>query len=216
MRLFFEYNAKILIFFICLVLGGGDAYGEQPKARKTLIVIDPGHGGVDIGAKVKLIKEKNLALKTANLVRQILHKKGYSVILTRSKDVFTSLGKRVDIANDTKSHLFVSIHYNAFKNTSIEGIEVYYYNKGVKKRKSSSKKLADTVLGEMILKTKAKSRGVKAGNYHVIRETNMPAILIEGGFLTNPNEYIALLDKTYIEKIAESIASGIDKFLKNK
>lgn len=189
------------------------AAGPTKTTHKELIVLDPGHGGFDIGATVKSIEEKALALKTATLVKQYLHQKGYRVILTRSRDVFLSLAKRSTIANDTKSKLFVSIHYNAFKNPQANGIEVYYYNKGNKWRQNKSKKLATLVLNGMIGATGAKNRGVKTGNFHVIRETNMPAILIEGGFITNPQEHSHLSDQGYLEKMARSIAEAIEKYL---
>lgn len=183
--------------------------------NKELIVLDPGHGGFDIGATVKSIEEKTLSLKTATLVKQYLHQKGYRVILTRSRDVFISLDRRSTIANDTKSKLFVSVHYNAFKDPQASGIEVYYCNKGSKWRQDQSKQLATLVLNEMIAATGAKSRGVKTGNFHVIREANMPALLIEGGFITNPQEYSHLSDQKYLEKMAASIADGIEKYLRN-
>lgn len=187
---------------------------EKPPAQKQqLIVIDPGHGGNDIGAQTKQLQEKVLALKTATLVKQYLHQKGYRVVLTRSRDIFLSLNKRITIANDTKSKLFVSIHFNAFKNPEVSGIEIYYYNRGEKERQNASKKLAQLVLNEMTAATGAKSRGVKTGNFHVIRETVMPAILIEGGFMTNPLEHASLADSKYVETMAHSIADAIDKYL---
>ncbi|MDJ0652194.1 MAG: N-acetylmuramoyl-L-alanine amidase [Simkaniaceae bacterium] len=182
--------------------------------NKQLIVIDPGHGGFDIGARVRSVQEKALALKTATLVRQYLHQKGYRVILTRSRDVSISLAKRTTIANNTKSKVFVSIHYNAFKNPQVKGIEVYYYNRGSKWRQKASKKLAQLVLDGMIASTGAKNRGIKTGNFHVIRETNMPAILVEGGFMTNSQEHSNLSDQKYVEKMALSIANAIEKYLK--
>jgi len=190
------------------------ASSSKPATIKQLIVIDPGHGGFDIGAKVKNLQEKSLALQTATLVKQYLHAKGYRVILTRSRDVFLPLKKRTAIANDTKSKVFVSIHVNAFKGTQPSGIEIYCYNKGSKWRQNASKKLADTVLSGMVATTGARSRGVKYGNFHVIRETYMPAILIEGGFMTNPKEHANLSDKAYVEKMARSIANGIEQYLK--
>lgn len=190
------------------------AASPTKTTNRELIVIDPGHGGFDIGATLKSIEEKALALKTATLVKQYLHQKGYRVILTRSRDVFLSLTKRSNIANDTKSKLFVSIHYNAFKNSQANGIEVYYYNRGNQWRQNKSKKLATLVLNGMIATTGAKNRGVKTGNFHVIREVNMPAILIEGGFITNPQEHSHLSDQKYLEKMARSIADGIEKYLK--
>ncbi|MBF5059800.1 hypothetical protein NEPTK9_001318 [Candidatus Neptunochlamydia vexilliferae] len=188
-------------------------YAAAPP--KQLIVIDPGHGGFDIGAQVQTLKEKALALKTATLVKEYLHKKGYRVILTRSRDVFISLKKRTTIANDTKSKLFVSIHFNSFRGQKPHGIEIYYYNKGSKWRQNASKKLAQLVLNGMITATGAHSRGVKQGNFHVIRETQMPAILIEGGFMTNPGEHAKLRSQAYLDKMALSIANGIDKYLKS-
>jgi len=216
---------KFLVLFICFTspLMTSCSQGAKvdvavaqtsPKKvqSKQLIVIDPGHGGFDIGAEVETVKEKALALQTAILVKQYLHDKGYRVILTRSRDVFVSLKKRTAIANDTKSKLFVSIHFNAFKGTDVKGIEIYYYNRGSKWRQDASKKLAQAVLSGLIATTHTASRGIKTGNFHVIRETNMPAILIEGGFLTNQQERNNLKDKKYVEKMARSISDAIDKY----
>ena len=185
----------------------------QKSVPKDLIVLDPGHGGVDEGANVKGLLEKALALKTATLVKQQLHQKGYRVILTRSRDVFISLEKRSSIANETKCKLFVSFHYNAFKKPEVSGIEIYYCPKGPKGKQNQSKKLATLVLEGLIATTGSKNRGVKTGNFHVIRETKMPAILIEGGFMTNPQEHAHLTDQNYIEKMACSIAHAIEQFL---
>ena len=216
---------KFLMLFICFAsplmtscsqVGKVDVAAIQTSPKKVrskqLIVIDPGHGGFDIGAEVQTVKEKELALRTATLVKQYLHDKGYRVILTRSRDVFVSLKKRTSIANDTKSKLFVSIHFNAFKGQGVKGIEIYYYNKGSKWRQNASKKLAHLVLNSLVSATHTASRGVKTGNFHVIRETYMPAILIEGGFLTNQQELSHLKDKKYVEKMARSISDAIDKY----
>ncbi|MCB1106795.1 MAG: N-acetylmuramoyl-L-alanine amidase [Chlamydiia bacterium] len=210
---------KCLLLFISLAIAYlNPIFAAPPPAhstqKKQLIVIDGGHGGDDIGAKVKNLQEKNLALQLALLVKQALHAKGYRVILTRSRDVFLPLPKRVAIANETKSKVFVSIHFNAFKSPQPSGIEIYYYNKGAKERQAASKKLADIVLARMIATTGANNRGVKTGNFHVIRETLMPAILIEGGFITNPREHASLSDTSYIEKMARAIAEGIEQYLK--
>ena len=187
-----------------------------PKiVHKQLIMIDPGHGGFDRGAIAQKIQEKTLSLSTATLVKHFLNEKGYRVLLTRSRDIFLSLSKRATIANRTKSALFVSIHYNAFKNSQVEGIEIYYYNKGPRWRQNRSKKLAEEVLEGMIATTRAKNRGIKPGNFYVIRETHMPAILIEGGFITHPQEGIHLSNQNYLEKLAHAIADGIEKYCKS-
>lgn len=182
------------------------------KGNGHLIVLDPGHGGFDVGATSHNLEEKALALRTAVLVKRYLSSMGYRVILTRSRDVFIPLKKRTAIANDTKSKLLVSLHYNAFKSANAKGIEVYYYDKGSKWRSSNSKKLAQNVLSRMVEHTGASSRGVKHGNLHIVREATMPAILIEGGFITHPEESERLHDQKYLNQIAQAIAEGIDKY----
>lgn len=185
----------------------------KPRTGKgRLIVIDPGHGGFDIGANVQSVQEKALALRTAALAKKYLNDIGYRVILTRSRDVFIPLKKRTSIANDTKSKLFVSVHYNAHKNPQAKGIEVYFYQKSSKWRTGCSKKLAENVLSRLLARTGAVSRGVKHGNFHVIRETSMPAILVEGGFITHPQERDRLKERKYIDQIAQAIAEGVDKY----
>ena len=189
----------------------------KPRTGKgRLVVLDPGHGGFDKGAYIGSFQEKILTLKTASLVKKYLNEIGYRAILTRTQDIFIPLEKRATIANDTGCKLFVSIHYNAHKDTTINGIEVFFYNKGLKARAEASRKLAGKVLTKLIEKTGAGSRGVKQGNYHVIRETKMPAILIEGGFITNPKEREWLSRKTTLNTIALSIAEGIDNYLNSK
>ena len=204
---------KSLAPFFFLLVVFSPLFG-QGDSHKKLIVIDAGHGGEDIGAEVKGLKEKALALQTATLLKQQLHAKGHRVILTRSRDIFLPLTKRSAIANETKSALFVSIHFNAYKSPTPHGIEIFYCNRGSKARQAASKRLADLILHNMVDATGANSRGVKTGNFHVIRETRMPAVLIEGGFMTNPSEFICLSNPLYVEKMAHSIALGIEQFLK--
>ncbi len=187
---------------------------SHKKIFAPLVVLDPGHGGFDIGAKRANVEEKKLALKTASLVKHYLTRKGYRVILTRSRDTFIPLKKRISIANKTKSRLFVSLHYNAHTSPKPKGIEIYYYDKGAVWRAKASKKLAESVLKHLIKRTKGVSRGVRKGNFHVIREANMPSILIEGGFITNPRERKQLQDPKYLRQIARSIAEGIDRYFK--
>jgi N-acetylmuramoyl-L-alanine amidase len=184
-----------------------------PQHAKPLIILDPGHGGSDEGAKIHFFMEKSLTLMTTLLLRKHLNELGYRVIMTRSKDVFIPLYRRVTIANKTKAALFVSVHYNSAPSPDAHGIEVFYYN-GSHHRASQSRRLSHLILKELISHTHALSRGVKAGNFHVIRDTTMPAVLVEGGFMTNKEERSNLRDKEYIDKIAKGIAHGIDKFLK--
>lgn len=196
-------------------------FSKIPSAKELsaikdqkLIVIDAGHGGYDLGARMSACDEKSLALSTALITKKYLTEMGYRVILTRSRDFFMPLEKRTAIANETKSKLFVSIHFNAAKNPVAKGIEVFYYASADKFRTGSSKKLAARVLSKVIDRTVAESRGIKEGNFYVIRETHMPAILIEAGFMTHPEELHLLRDINYRDKIARGIAEGIDSYFK--
>lgn len=185
------------------------------QKRDTLIVLDAGHGGMDEGAKRSNIVEKSVCLKTALLAKKHLEKMGYRVLLTRSRDVSLPLHRRVALANKIKGSLFVSLHYNSAPSRDANGIEIYYCSTKDNKRTQASKKLANLVLHYMVDETQAHSRGIRDGNFFVIRETSMPAILVEGGFITNKSERQKLSDVTYIDKIAEGIALGIDKYLRS-
>lgn len=187
------------------------------RNSKYLIVIDAGHGGDDFGAHSNhrpYYQEKHLNLSTANLVKTYLSQYGYQTVMTRTRDLFISLDKRAAFANGKKPDLFVSVHYNSAPSKEAEGIEVYFYRSEKDKiRTKESKLLAQCVLEDVIENTRAKSRGVKHGNFAVIRETNMPAILIEGGFLTNDREMEKIKDPVYLKKLAWGIAKGIHEYI---
>lgn len=180
-----------------------------------IIVVDAGHGGKDEGARVKVCKEKKLTLLTGYLVKKHLETLGYRVVMTRARDVFLPLGTRVTLANRRNPSLFVSIHYNSAISPAAKGIEVYYYGKGTLKRRGESKKLARDVLDQMIFETNSISRGVKQGNFQVIRETVMPAVLVEAGFITKSEERQLLSTQPYLDKLAKGIAKGVDKYVKS-
>ncbi len=186
---------------------------QVPPKRGKLIVLDPGHGGYDLGASCSHIVEKKLALITALYTKKHLTNMGYKVVMTRTKDLFIPLKKRVSIANRARADLLVSVHYNAAHHNLASGMEVFYYKLGNKGRAHASKKLASCVLSSMVSETKSQSRGVKEGNFHVLREAQMPSILIEGGFITNRAEAARLSDAAYLDKIAKSIAEGIRLYL---
>lgn len=215
---------RILLFILPLFVSC--APKTQPKSQPHIsksrtsgstIIIDAGHGGLDLGTKCRppYCEEKRVALSTAQLVRRYLEQLGYKVIMTRNSDAFIPLKKRVQTANRARAELFVSIHYNASPNQGAHGIEIFYSDAKKDARSRASKKLADSILKDVIGRTKARSRGVKRGNFHVIRETKMPAVLLEGGFITNTEERKKLKNRAYLDKIARGIADGIDKYMKN-
>jgi N-acetylmuramoyl-L-alanine amidase len=191
---------------------------KNKMIKAPIVVLDAGHGGLDFGTKVKypLVQEKRLCLTTTLLAKKYLEQMGYHVVLTRSKDYAISLQKRVDIANSIKPNIFVSIHFNSCPKQEPNGIEIFYFDSKENKNKTKlSKSLATDVLYSVIDKTKAKNRGVKTADLFVIRDTQIPAVLIEGGFLTNANERDNLRKQSYLEKIAIGIANGVDNFIKH-
>lgn len=178
------------------------------------VVIDAGHGGFDRGANTRIVEEKEINLRCALLLQKQLQRLGYRVIMTRSIDEYIPLKKRAEIANQSRSQVLVSIHFNAAINASAHGVEVYYCSKTEPWRMARSKSLAQSVLNKILSHTEAYSRGVKEGNFCVIRETKMPSILVEGGFITNSNEQRKLIDNRYLNKLALAIAEGLDRYFK--
>ncbi len=209
---------KVLFLFFSLILMSATPTGSMinPPDAPTVIV-DVGHGGTDRGARAHLpyCEEKKICLLTGRLVKQYLDQLGYHVVMTRNTDSFIPLAKRVEIASQAGANIFVSVHFNSSRSPEAQGIEVFFCDsKENRTRATASKKLADAVLSRVIRRTSATSRGVKKGNFFVIRETTMPAILVEGGFISNPEERVLLKSRDYQEKIARGIADGVDQYFK--
>lgn len=194
----------------------GSTLGHKVRKKRGdflhTIVVDAGHGGFDIGARYFGKDEKEMSLKTAHYLRKHLLDRGFRVVLTRSRDEYLPLKKRVEIANQNRCQALVSIHYNSAKNTQAQGIEVFYTKKGEGLRKKLSKTMASKVLQSTIHATKATNRGIKEGNFCVIRDTKVPAILIEGGFMTHEQERKKLQNDNYLNEIARGIAEGIEEY----
>lgn len=180
-----------------------------------VVVIDPGHGGFDLGAHTSICEEKDACLRTAQYLRSLLEKRGYRVIMTRNRDEYLPLKTRAQIANDSKCQVLVSLHFNAAESKDAHGLEIYYFPKAESYRKKRSVQLANLLLKNLLNETSAFSRGVKEGNFCVIRETNMPAVLVEGGFITNEQEQRKINDDRYLEKIALAIANGLDLYFES-
>ena len=183
------------------------------------IAIDAGHGGPNLGAlgRNPYCEEKRFNLLTARLVRKYLNQLGYRIVMTRSTDDFIPLPRRVEMANKANADLFVSIHFNASRSPSAQGVEVFFSDGSDNKpRTVASRKLANAVLTRVIRRTAAHSRGIKKADFMVIRDTQMPAVLVEGGFISNLQERSRLRDPAYIEKIARGIVEGIDHYFKKR
>lgn len=169
------------------------------------IVIDAGHGGHDQGANDSLVYEKHINLDVSRRLQRTLREAGYRVVMTRESDVYIPLSTRAEIANRHRNALFVSIHFNSSWKRQVMGIETYY-------RGSTSKSFAAYVQNQLVRHIGGTDRGVKTANFAVLRRTRHPAVLIEGGFVSNSTERSAMLDPKYRQVVADSIARGIMEF----
>ncbi len=182
-----------------------------PNRGRGLVVIDPGHGGRDVGAIANGVQEKDLVLPISLRLGRALQSMGYVVQYTRTTDVEIDLEPRVQFANRLQADVFISIHANslASRNPSVSGIETYHAPGA-----TLGFALATMVHQQVIAATGARDRGVRSARFYVVRHTTMPAILLETGFVTNPQEAANLSDPTYQERLAQGIAQGIDQFLR--
>ena len=187
------------------------------RASGRLIAIDVGHGGDDPGASGKIdgvtvINEKDLNLDIALRLYQLLDYAGANVVLLRDKDTGMSLYERPEAANSLNADLLISIHNNATDNTSVpNGTEVLYYDSiGTENYGISSKLLAEYIQTELLIEIGLKDRGVKnSPQLAVLNKSLMPAVIIEGGFLSNPMDLQAMLTDRYKEAYAVGTARGI-------
>lgn len=193
------------LFIVDLNTGSNPVPGT---GGKKLVVIDAGHGDHDPGAiGVTKKREKDFNLAMALKVEKLLAKEqNIEVVLTRSNDTFLELKERAKIANDLKADVFISIHANSGPSTA-SGTETYYYHE-------SDKALANALHKEIVKAMGLKDRGVRYGNFHVIRETKMPGALLEVGFVSNKTDESKLFDPATQDRVAEAIVRGIKNYLK--
>ncbi|RCW41829.1 MULTISPECIES: N-acetylmuramoyl-L-alanine amidase family protein [unclassified Halanaerobium] len=178
--------------------------------RKDRIVVDAGHGGFDPGAIGKSgLEEKEVNLAIALHLAQMLRDSGQDVILTRDGDEFISLKQRVSKANKSGAALFVSIHANSFNDPQSSGTETYYS----RAKSEKSRKLAEYLQQELETGMDLLGRGVKEENLYVIKYTQMPAVLVETAFLSNPHEESLLSEDMFRKKAARAIYRGIIKYM---
>jgi len=199
---------------------------ESEQEKNKVILIDPGHGGIDGGASSKDgTTEKDINLNIGLLLGANLKSQGYKVEFTRTEDVglytegksvkekkYEDLNKRVSLKEETKCDIFVSIHLNTFPESYCKGAQVWYSNY------EGSERLANIIQGtlkdklDQSNKRKAKAAGTQ---YKVLRgNDNMAGVIVECGFLSNPEEYQKLKDEEYQKKIADALAESISIYLK--
>lgn len=188
---------------------------SNQKPGERVIVIDPGHGGAQPGSiSPNGVKEKDINLEISLKVERELRNAGYNIIMTRDEDSTLGLSERPAIANENFADLFISIHGNSFTNSAVNGIEVWYVTAASDSEKEKGQvKLAKDVLDEMIKETGANNRGVKkSSGLVVLKQSKMPAILIEVGFLSNAEEEKLIIDDNYQDRIVKGIVSGVKKY----
>ncbi|HQU09036.1 MAG: hypothetical protein B7X06_01870 [Verrucomicrobia bacterium 21-51-4] len=207
---------------------------RMPHAGKVhRVVIDPGHGGKDQGAENKSmgLVEKKLALDLAQRLCALLKSKGYEVILTRTEDVFVGLEARSLFSNKQKADLFISVHFNTAPTPQAHGVETFALTSCMQVSSGRSKLEAEdrksfpgnqwdpwnVLLGfymqrALIQDLEAQDRGLKRARFVVLKDLACPGVLIEGGFLTNPQEAKKIQDPAYRQKIAIAIAEGVDQY----
>ncbi|MDA3731019.1 N-acetylmuramoyl-L-alanine amidase [Niameybacter massiliensis] len=186
-------------------------YAQKPTMKK-LIVIDPGHGGRDVGAIVDEALEKHINLQIAHKVKYKLSQQGYDVVMTREQDEEVSLEQRVKLSNESNAQLFVSIHQNAIEDNVTHGIETWFES-----GKSASKQFAQFIQEQTSLATGAKNRGIKDyTSLYVTRNTHAPSVLVECGFITSDYERSLLSSDRYQEEIAEGIVEGINLYFQSE
>ena len=174
------------------------------------IVLDPGHGGKDPGALgVNGEKEKNLTLDIAKTIAQKLRNEGATVMLTRSNDTYVSLENRVNFSESYWTHAFISLHYNAFSLGASNGIGTYYYSN------QSDYQLAQEIQTALEKHSNLRSRGINHDTYYVLRENKDPSVLVELGFITNPNDLATIQSDSHASNVANAITEGLINYLNN-
>lgn len=201
-----------------------------PSPPFAMVVIDPGHGGQDSGTTKNGMIEKDLALDVAHRVERLLQERGLVVALTRVDDSYVSLQDRATLANNQPEAVFVSIHFDEAGRSAATGVETYYAAHAIPfpdlvaswlpfLRKTSndppnveSQSLAASIQEALVARTQAINRGTRPQQFYVIANVRHPAVLVEGGFLTNKDEVVKLTNADYREQMAAGIAEGILRY----
>ncbi len=184
-----------------------------PSQGRIVVTIDPGHGGRDPGAiGIGGLQEKGVVLEISRRVQQRLEANGITVVMTRTGDQTLDLAPRVQAAERARSNLFVSIHANAISMSrpEVNGLETFFHSG------ASSQALARSIQSSILQRVNIRDRGVKQANFYVLRNTSMPAVLVEVGFLTGREDIVLLRDANSRMQIADAIADGIISYARGR
>jgi N-acetylmuramoyl-L-alanine amidase len=179
----------------------------EPSIRAHVVAIDAGHGGKDTGAIGPTgLFEKDVVLDIAQRVRDLLVKADVRVIMTRETDAFVELPDRPRLAKQQGATVFVSIHANASTRPASNGSETYYLS-------PQSQVLAQLVQEELARVPNLVPRGTKTANFLVLRESDVPAVLVEVAYVSNVDEEARLRQQAFRQRLAEAVARGVQRFL---
>ncbi|MBA4745936.1 MAG: N-acetylmuramoyl-L-alanine amidase [Muricauda sp.] len=205
------------IFLLCALFALFlKAWGQGDTEQKMVIIVDPGHGGIDPGAiGINGLSEKELTLNLAEAIlryNKTVLDNPYDMYLTRYSDTLISLGHRTRLAKALKPDLFISLHCNHADNPKASGLEIYLYNRPIPQSHITMAKAMETYLQQQL---GYRSRGLKRANFQVLRDNRevCPALLLELGFLSHTDESRHLERKESINALGLAILMGIKKIL---
>lgn len=208
-----------------------DGRDRRPSdALISVVVIDAGHGGQDSGAIRDGVLEKDLTLDVAQRLGEVLRANGLKTIFTRPTDEYVSLAKRAADANEQRDCVFVSIHFDEGNRAAATGVNTYYAIRqrgkwpqlpswlpfvqqvSVEPANFESQSLAGFVQQALVARTRAVDRGTRSEQFYVIANVSHPAVLVEGGFLTNDDDMKKLRTEDYRQLLAQAIGDGIMRY----
>jgi N-acetylmuramoyl-L-alanine amidase len=207
-----------------------DVRAPATEGLFALVVLDPGHGGQDSGTMKGGMLEKDLALDVAHRVERFLQIQGVATLLTRTDDTFVSLADRAALANAQRNCVFISIHFDDAARAAATGVETYYaahqtsnatrvaswfpffQRTSVESANVESQSLAAFIQEALVTRTQAVNRGTTPQQFFVIANVRHPAVLVEGGFLTNADEMNKLATGDYREQIAAALSDGVMRY----
>ena len=190
---------------------------EEKKAKKdqVVIVVDPGHGGEDPGkVGINDVLEKDLNLQIAKKVKKLLEEAGIKIVMTRTNDKVPDakkedLNQRVQLINETKPKLALCIHQNSYPDAKIKGAQVFYHT-----ITPEAEDVASIVQEQLRTVDPTNTRQIKENDtYFMLKNTQVPTIIVECGFLTNPDEAAKLTQEDYQDQLAQAICEGIIKWM---
>lgn len=207
-----------------------EVQAPAPEGPFAVVVLDPGHGGRDSGTMKAGLLEKDLTLDVAHRAERLLQLRGLATVLTRADDTHVSLADRAAIANAHAKCVFVSIHFDDATRPAATGVETYYAARQISNLRPAvswlpflrqtasetvnveSQSLADRIQEALVTYTQAVNRGTTPHQFFVIANVRHPAVLVEGGFLTNADDLNKLATGDYREQIAAAISDGVIRY----